>query len=115
MASAPGKWELRNHVQTAILQVEPITGMPVEEWLVSAYRDRDQPEYLRICIDRDRDWKARRQNGKLPDGAFLYIYTHFFSRYTHYLSSSSSWLNLAGLWALQLELELRPTHLHLES
>jgi hypothetical protein len=39
-------------------------------------------ECLLTCID----WKARRQNGKLPDGAFLYYYTHYFFYYTHYLS-----------------------------
>ncbi len=53
----------------------------MEERLVSV-----NEECLLICID----WKARRsQNGKLPDGAFLYYYTHYFFYYTHYLS----WLN----------------------
>jgi hypothetical protein len=61
------------NVQTAILH--PI----MEEWLVSVYEG-----CLRICID----WKARRQNGKLPDGAlaFLHYYTHYFFYYTHYFS-----------------------------
>ena len=63
------------NVQKAIL--DPIT----EEGLVSVYE-----ECLRICID----WKARRQNGKLPDGASMHYYTHYFVYYTHYLS----WLNL---------------------
>ena len=62
------------NVQTAIL--EPI----MEEWLLSV-----EEECLLNCID----WKARRQNGKLPDGAFRYYYTHYCSYYTHYLS----WLN----------------------
>ena len=35
------------------------------------------------------DWKAHIQNGKLPEGAILYYYTHYFFYYTHYLS----WLN----------------------
>ncbi len=52
----------------------------MEERLVSV-----DEECLLICID----WKARRQNGKLPDGAFLYYYAHYFFYYTHYLS----WLN----------------------
>ena len=42
-------------------------------------------ECLLICID----WKARRQHGKLPDGACLYHYTHYFFYYAHYLT----WLN----------------------
>ena len=62
-------------VQKAIL--DPIT----EEGLVSVHE-----ECLRIRID----WKARRQNGKLPDGASMHYYTHYFVYYTHYLS----WLNL---------------------
>jgi hypothetical protein len=36
-------------------------------------------ECLLICIDSDCQWKARRQNGKLPDGpgAFpVHYYTH---------------------------------------
>ncbi len=72
-----GRWcrhQETGNVQTAIL--DPI----MEECLVSV-----DEECLLICID----WKALRLNGKLPDGAFLYYYTHYFFYYTHYLS----WLN----------------------
>ncbi len=54
------------NVQTAILN--PF----MQEWLVGV-----DEECLHICID----WKARRQNGKLPDGAFWYYYTHYFLLY----------------------------------
>ena len=62
------------NVHTAI--PDPI----MEEWLVSV-----DEECLLICID----WKARRQNGKMLDGAFRYYYTHYCFYNTHYLS----WLN----------------------
>jgi hypothetical protein len=55
----------------------------MEEWLVSVYE-----ECLLICIDWNL--KARRQNRKLPDGASMHCYTHYFFYYTHYLS----WLNM---------------------
>ena len=59
------------NVQPAILG--PLT----KEWL--------------ICVDEECpfnciNWKARLKNGKPPDGAFLYYYTHYFYYYTHYFS-----------------------------
>ena len=85
-----GCWRLENgNVQSAI--PDPI----MEEWLVSVGE-----ECLLICID----WKARRQSGKLSDGAFRYYYTHYCFYYTPY----SSWLNriaapLRTSYALRLD------------
>jgi hypothetical protein len=45
-------------------------------------------ECLLICIDWKAPRRRRRQNGKLPGGAFLYHYTHYFFSYAHL-----SWLN----------------------
>ena len=59
------------NVQTAIL--DPFT----KEWLT--------------CVDEEcpfncLNWKVLLKNGKSPDGAFLYYYTHYFYYYTHYFS-----------------------------
>ena len=59
-----GCWHLENGKgQTAVLD------QSMEEWL-----DRVYEECQLICIDR----KAHIQNGKLPEGVFLYYYTHYF-------------------------------------
>ena len=59
-----GCWHLENGKgQTAVLDPS------MEEWL-----DRVYEECQLICIDR----KAHIQNGKLPEGVFLYYYTHYF-------------------------------------
>ncbi len=72
--STLGKWECADSSGTALAILDPI----MEECLGLVSVDEDS-ECLLICID----WKARRQNGKLPDGAFLYDYTHNFLYYTH--------------------------------
>ena len=58
-------------VQTAIF------GPCTEKWLIS------------VCEGSKftwSNWKARKQNGKQPDGVFLNYYTHYFYNYTDYFS-----------------------------
>ncbi len=57
--------------QTAVLDPS------MEEQLKRVYE-----EFQLNCVD----WKANIQNGKLPEGAFVYYYTHYFFYYTHYSS-----------------------------
>jgi hypothetical protein len=49
-------------------------GMCRQQFLTQSWRNGClvYEERLHICID----WMAHRQNGKLPDGAFLHYYTH---------------------------------------
>ena len=58
----------------------------------TAVLDPSMEELLKsVCEERQLnciDGKAHMQNGKLPEGAFLYNYMHYFFYYTHY----SSWL-----------------------
>jgi hypothetical protein len=41
-------------------------------------------ECLHICIDW-KQWKARRQKGELPEGAFPHDFTHYVFYYPHYV------------------------------
>ena len=67
-----GCWHPENGKgQTAVLEPS------MEEQLKSV-----SEKFQLNCVD----WKANIQNGKLPEGAFVYYYTHYFFYYTHYSS-----------------------------